>query len=131
MADSTASPFVLIVHDDVGVADALAIALEGIGATVVQVNRTSDAPMVIQGAPSLTAVISRCVLDLDGDRPLLAWMGKHRPDVALIALCSTFGHAHDELPSCCQVLSPPFDSQDLKRSLAEARLAAFVSLASA
>jgi hypothetical protein len=130
MSDPTSSPLVLNVHDDVGVAEALSIAFEGIGATAIQVNRTSDARMVIQGAPSLAAVMSRCVLDLDGDRPLLAWVGEHRPDVALIALCSTLDHAHDELPTWCQMLSPPFDGQDLRRTLADARLAAFEGLRS-
>lgn len=128
MLDLTSSPLVLIVHDDVGVAEALAIALEGIGATAIQVNRTCDARLVILGAPNLAAVMSRCILDLDGDRPLLAWVGEQRPDVALIALCSTLDHARDELPTWCQVLSPPFDGQDLKRTLADARLAAFASL---
>jgi DNA-binding NtrC family response regulator len=130
MADSNSSPLVLVVHDDAGVAEALAIALESIGATAVQLTRAHDARMVIQGAPSLTTVMSRCVLDLDGDRPLLGWAGEHRPDVALIALCSTVGHDHADLPAWCQVLSAPFDSQDLKRTLAEARLAAFEGLQS-
>jgi hypothetical protein len=120
-----ASPLVLIVHDDVGVAEALAIALEGIGATAIQVNRTGDARMVIQGAPGLTGVMSRCSLDLAQDQPLLSWVAEHRPRVALIALCSTPGHTHDHLPNWCQLLSPPFNGLDLKRALVEARLTVF------
>jgi len=130
MADpcpTASSPVVLIVHDDVAVAEALAIALESIGATSVQVNRTSDARLVIQGAPGLSAVISRCSLDVAHDQPLLNWVAEHRPGVALIALCSTPGHHHDHLPTWCQLLSPPFDGRDLKRALAEARLTAFES----
>jgi DNA-binding NtrC family response regulator len=120
---------VLIVHDDVSVAEALAIALESIGATPVQVHRTSDARLVVQGAPALAAVMSRCSLDLANDPPLLSWVANERPEIALIALCSTPGHAHDHLPAWCQMLRPPFDGLDLKRALAEARLAAFESQA--
>lgn len=132
MADpstTASSPLVLIVHDDVGVPEALAIAMEGIGAAPIQVNRTGDARMVIQGAPGLTAVISRCSLDLAQDQPLLSWVAEQRPGVGLIALCSTPGHAHGHLPTRCQVLSPPFNGLDMKRALAEARLAAFESQA--
>lgn len=125
----TTAPLVLIVHDDVAVAEAVAIALEATGASAVQVNRTSDARLVIQGAPGLTVVMSRCSLDLANEQPLLAWVGENRPEVALIALCSTPGHSHDQLPAWCQLLSPPFDGLDLKRALAEARLAAFESRA--
>jgi DNA-binding NtrC family response regulator len=132
MADpsSTASsPLVLLVHDDAGVSEALAIALEGIGATAIQVNRTGDARMVIQGAPGLTAVMSRCSMDLAQDQPLLSWVAEHRPGVALIAICSTPGHTHDHLPNWCQLLSPPFNGLDLKRALVEARLTVFESKA--
>lgn len=116
---------VLIVHDDLGISEALAIALEAIGAAVLQVNRTMDARMVIQGASGLTAVMSRCSLDLRNDQPLLSWVAEHRPEVALVALCSTPGHSHEHLPTRCQLLSPPFDGLDLKRALVEARLMAF------
>jgi hypothetical protein len=95
----------------------------------MQVNRTSDARLVVQGAPGLTAVMSRCSLDMADEQPLLGWMAEQRPGVALIALCSTPGHAHDQLPAWCQFLSPPFDGRDLKRALIEARLAAFESQA--
>lgn len=118
---------VLIVHDDVGVSEALALALEAIGAVPVQVNRTSDARMVIRGAPGLTAVVSRCVLDLDGEETLLVWVGRQRPAVALIGVCSDPGHAHDDFPGWCQFFGAPFDGQDLKRALIEARLSAFES----
>jgi len=118
---------VLIVHDDVGVSEALAIALEGIGAAPIQVNRTGDARMVIQGAPVLIAVISECPLELTQDQPLLSWVAEQRPGVALIALCSTPGHAHGHLPTRCQLLSSPFNGLDLKRALVEARLTAFES----
>ena len=97
---------VLIVHDDLGVSEALAIALEAIGATTLQVNRTMDARMVIQGASGLTAVMSRCSLDLPTDQPLLSWVAEHRPGVALVALCSTPGHSHEHLLTRCQLLSP-------------------------
>jgi hypothetical protein len=109
------------------VAEALAIALETIGATAVQVARTSDARMVTQGAPGLAAVMSRCSLDLAPDQPLLSWVAEQKPGVALIALCSTPGHNHDHLPAWCLLLIPPFDGLDVKRALAEARLTAFES----
>ncbi|PTR34443.1 hypothetical protein C8J98_102631 [Luteibacter sp. OK325] len=123
------TPLVLIVHDDVAVAEAVAIALEATGASAVQVNRTSDARLVIQGAPGLTAVMARCSLDLPNEQPLLAWVGENRPEVALVALCSTPGHSHEQLPAWCQLLSPPFDGVDLKRALVEARLTVFASRA--
>jgi len=91
----SSAQLVLIVHDDLGVSEALAIALEVVGAAVLQVNRTMDARLVIQGASGLTAVMSRCSLDLPNDQPLLSWVAEHRPEVALVALCSTPGHIHN------------------------------------
>lgn len=128
MSDLTAAaPFhlVLLVHDDPGVTEALSITLENMGATSVQVARAADARAVVQAASALSAVICRCHLDADEDPPLLAWVGEHRPDVALILLCSTPGHVHEHLPAWCQILGPPFDGTDIKRALIEARLSAF------
>lgn len=116
---------VLIVHDDAHVAEALAIALDLIGATAIQVNQTIEALMVIRGAPALTAVLSRCSPELVRNQTLLSWVAEHRPGLALIAVCSAPEHAHGHLPSGCQLLSPPFTALDLRRALLEARLTAY------
>lgn len=68
-----------MVLDDLGASEALAIALETVGATVLQVNRTGEARIVIEGAPGLTAVMASCLLDLTSEQPLLGWVAEHRP----------------------------------------------------
>lgn len=127
MALSNAHPTrtVLIVHNDAAIAEALALALEHLNCVPLQVHRVGDARLVIQGAPALMAVITPCPLDQPDEAPLMAWVAEDRPDLAVLVLCSSADHSHHDLPAQCYRLATPFDSGDLQRALAEARLTAF------
>lgn len=61
-ASSLSRPLVLAVRDDIGVSEALGVALERVGGEPVRIKQHSDARMVVQGAPALAVMLSsaRC-----------------------------------------------------------------------
>ncbi|KJV32487.1 hypothetical protein [Luteibacter yeojuensis] len=126
---STTAPSVLLIGIDANVAGALAMVLQRTGAHVAHARTAGNARLILAAAPSIRAVVCRCGEPVDDDLTLPAWLGAHHPAVGIVALCNTPGHAHADIPEWCQVLQSPYDTSDIERALADARLDAFANAA--
>lgn len=117
---------VLLVGLPVQSRDALGIVLQGQGFAVIEASSVQIARVVLGASSMVCAVVCRCgELAEDGTTSFPVWLADHHPGLGMICICNATTHDHGALPATCQVLSPPFDAQDVARALSGARLDAF------
>jgi|GEM_PF-4279102 len=110
-------PQILIVQPDPSLAEGLTLALQRRGAGVMQVQRWTQARLLLAASTSIRAVIAPCDLGGEAAERLLASAGRLHPALTLIATCVSASHAHPQLPSECRIWRMPFEGESLDQLL--------------
>lgn len=128
--DLSPAPSVVLVGHQTPLLTALSVTLQRAGETAVTARGAASARLILAAAPIISTVICRC--HQPGESPdlgLLEELDAVRPDLALIGLCGQTNHEHGDGPPGCHYLVAPYDLDELRRTLAAARLDAYARTA--